>query len=154
MNVFVPPSERIKAMVERQFGVSRRDMEGRRRGVDVSEARQTAMFICWRALGLTRGQIGRLFGGRDHTTVTDALQQVGKRLARDYDYKSRMDALLDEAANEKAIPGDIAGLIETISDNARAGIRLRLQELALRDPRDLAKALAPDLFAGDGEKGK
>lgn len=51
------------------FGLSRQELHGNRRSRNVVFARQFVMYWAARLTPLSTPQIGRLLGGRDHTTV-------------------------------------------------------------------------------------
>ncbi len=55
----------------------------RGRAEDVTWARQAAMYLCRELTDLSLPQIGREFGGRDHTTILHAWRRVGSRIGRD-----------------------------------------------------------------------
>ncbi len=70
------------AIVERRacdiFGISRAELKGQRRGREIVFARQFVMYWAARLTKLSTPQIGRLMGGRDHTTCL-----YGKKAYRD-----------------------------------------------------------------------
>jgi len=57
-------------------------LKSKRRTQDLALARQVAMYIARENVGATLTQIGRAFGGRDHTTVMHACKKINK-LRRD-----------------------------------------------------------------------
>lgn len=67
---------RIIKQVARTFNVTVEEIVGRRRTAPVALARQTAMFTIRDVLGLSLKEIGRLFGGKDHTTVLHAVDKI------------------------------------------------------------------------------
>lgn len=52
-------------------------------GFTVSHPRQVAMALCCRLTEHSQVRIGQLFGGRDHSTVIHAREQVEKRCRND-----------------------------------------------------------------------
>jgi chromosomal replication initiator protein len=50
-----------------------------RNAYDVAHARQVAMTLAFRLTDHSKSRIGDFFGGRDHTTVGYAVQEVEKR---------------------------------------------------------------------------
>lgn len=54
-------------------------LAGRRRP-DLVLARQVAMYVCRRKLGLSYPELGRAFGGKDHSTVIHAIKKINKLL--------------------------------------------------------------------------
>ena len=53
-------------------------MKSKKKDRAVSYPRQIAMYLCREVLGATQPQIGRDFGGRDHTTVIHAYDKISR----------------------------------------------------------------------------
>ncbi len=68
--------QRIIALTAEHCGVSGKDILGENRRPDLVRARQIAMFLCRELLGHSYPAIGRLFGGRDHSTVIHAVKKI------------------------------------------------------------------------------
>ena len=75
-------SEIVDAAAQ-EFGVPRTAMLGRDRRRDVSRARQIAMYLARELTGHNLTEIGRGIGGRDHTTVLHAINQIGTAVHAD-----------------------------------------------------------------------
>lgn len=75
--------DRIIDEVARTYGVTAEDIRGQRRSNQISTARQVAMYVVREITGMTQLEIGQEFGGRDHSTVVYALQQVTKAIQTD-----------------------------------------------------------------------
>ena len=73
----VSNSKAVKAAVCEYFEVTVKELEGPSRVRNVTTPRMLAMCIL-RDLGLTFPQIGRSFGGRDHTTAINAVRKRDK----------------------------------------------------------------------------
>lgn len=71
---------RIQLRVGGYYRVSLRRMRGDRRLRKITLARQTAMYAVRHALGTSYPTIGKLFGGRNHSTVIHACREVQKRI--------------------------------------------------------------------------
>ncbi len=65
------------------FNVSVNDLCGPSRTRPLVQARQVAMYLCRELTELSLPNIGKHFGGRDHTTVMHAKQKIAKNLAGD-----------------------------------------------------------------------
>ena len=68
--------EEIQQRVAERFGVSRAELVGSSRAATPLRARQVAIFLTRDLTDLSLPQIGRLYGGRDHTTVLNSLRRV------------------------------------------------------------------------------
>lgn len=71
----------IMEVLERYPGVTYADLVSSSRARRIIPARQEAMYCIFKERGDSYPAIGRLFGGRDHTTVMWAVKQVEKRMA-------------------------------------------------------------------------
>jgi chromosomal replication initiator protein len=75
--------EDIQKLVASHYSVSRSDILSARRTAMVVKPRQVAMYLS-KALTLrSLPEIGRRFGGRDHTTVLHAVRKLLKRMLQD-----------------------------------------------------------------------
>jgi chromosomal replication initiator protein len=68
--------EEIQQRVAERFGVSRAELIGSSRAATPLRARQVAIFLTRDLTDLSLPQIGRLYGGRDHTTVMNSLRRI------------------------------------------------------------------------------
>jgi chromosomal replication initiator protein len=75
--------EEIQQRVAERFGVSRAELIGSSRAATPLRARQVAIFLTRDLTDLSLPQIGRLYGGRDHTTVLNSLRRVEASLSED-----------------------------------------------------------------------
>lgn len=77
----VAPDTIISAAAE-HFGVTPRDILGDKRQQHIVQARQVAMFLCRELIGSSFPALGRMFGGKDHSTAMYAVKKI-KRLQQD-----------------------------------------------------------------------
>jgi chromosomal replication initiator protein len=68
--------EDIQRVVARQYNVSRSDLLSSRRTANVVRPRQVAMYLAKIMTLRSLPEIGRRFGGRDHTTVLHAVRKI------------------------------------------------------------------------------
>src|SRR4051812_20547722 len=68
--------EDIQRIVARQYNVSRADLLSSRRAANVVRPRQVAMYLAKTLTLRSLPEIGRRFGGRDHTTVLHAVRKI------------------------------------------------------------------------------
>lgn len=60
----------------RMFGLEVAQLQGKSRTRDLVHARQVGMYVCRELTDMSYPQIGKEFGGRDHTTVIHAYEKV------------------------------------------------------------------------------
>jgi len=85
--------EEIQQQVAERFGISRAELIGTSRSTVPLGARQVAIFLTREMTDLSLPQIGRLYGGRDHTTVMNSLRRVEAKLGEDPALSTRVDEL-------------------------------------------------------------
>lgn len=78
-----PTAAMIIAETSRYFGIDEQVIKGSARSREVVNARQAAMYLVRRMTALSTPDIGREFGGRDHTTVLHSLEQTEKKMKSD-----------------------------------------------------------------------
>lgn len=91
--------DRIIDEVARTYGVTTEDIRGQRRNNQISNARQTAMYVVREITGMSQSDIGAEFGGRDHSTVVYALQQVAKTIGTDPRKKEMVEDIIKNIRN-------------------------------------------------------
>jgi chromosomal replication initiator protein len=75
--------EDIQRIVARQYNVSRADLLSSRRTANVVRPRQVAMYLAKTLTLRSLPEIGRRFGGRDHTTVLHAVRKIENLVSTD-----------------------------------------------------------------------
>lgn len=86
--------EKIIEEVSKTFGVSADDIRSSKRSSSVSNARQIAIYVVREITQLPMTSIGDEFGGRDHSTIVYALQQVEKNMERDSHTKGVVEDII------------------------------------------------------------
>ena len=92
--------EQILAEAARCCDAAPADITGTGRHARLVMARQAAMYVCRRHLGLSYPELGRAFGGRDHSTVIHAVKKIGKMLESNKDVQ-RLVARLEKCAHQE-----------------------------------------------------
>ena len=88
-----PTAERILAVATAHFDLARDELTGPRRDARVVTPRQIAMYLMRQDAGLTLPEIGRVLGGRDHTTVLHGCRKIERRLQLDDRLKSDIEGV-------------------------------------------------------------
>ena len=83
----------IKEMVSKELGVSIADMDAKTRKSEIVVARQMAMSLIKNHTAYTTKAIGNNFGGRDHSTVIHAIQQIKDLCQFEKRFKLQYDKL-------------------------------------------------------------
>ncbi len=90
--------EKILDYICSETGIGRAEIKGPRKFRDLAYPRQE---FCYLARTLTKRslpQIGRVIGGRDHTTVMSAVRRVKERMDRDPEYQRKIERYRMEVA--------------------------------------------------------
>lgn len=87
--------EKVKRAVAAEFGVTRRDLDSSRRTRDVVLPRQLAMYLAKKLTLRSLPDIGRRFGGRDHTTVLHAVRKIESKVTSDVEFAARVAGLTE-----------------------------------------------------------
>ncbi len=85
--------DQIQREVAGFYNLKISDLKSKRKNKALILPRHGAMYLARRLTELSLPEIGRHFGGRDHTTVIHALQRVENILGNDPVYEKTMDAL-------------------------------------------------------------
>jgi chromosomal replication initiator protein len=75
--------DEIQTRVSEHFRIRKAEMTSARRSREVARPRQVAMYLSKQLTPRSLPEIGRRFGGRDHTTVIHAVRQIEKLRAQD-----------------------------------------------------------------------
>ena len=85
--------EDILRYVSRHYGVSKSDLLSQRRHRSVVWPRQIGMYLAKQMTSRSLPEIGRRFGGRDHTTVLHAIRKIEGELAKNQNLNEEIDEL-------------------------------------------------------------
>ena len=83
----------IQQRVADYFQIPLGDLRGVRRQRSILYPRQVAMYLCRRLTEASLPEIGRAFGGRDHTTVMHAVEKIEREIAQDLHKKQTVEQL-------------------------------------------------------------
>jgi chromosomal replication initiator protein len=85
--------EDIQEVVCTQFHVKINELKSRRRSKTLVHPRQIAMYLCRELTDASYPEIGRHFGGKDHTTIIHACRQVAKAKEADTQFNATLESL-------------------------------------------------------------
>jgi chromosomal replication initiator protein len=85
--------EDILRIVSRHYKVPRNELLSSRRSRDVVRPRQIAMYLAKALTSRSLPEIGRRFGGRDHTTVLHSVRKVEQMMKDDADLSQEIELL-------------------------------------------------------------
>ena len=66
----------IQKKVSFYYNLSLSDMVSTRRSINIARPRQIAMYLCKELTSYSYPEIGKAFGGKDHTTVIHAVKKI------------------------------------------------------------------------------
>ncbi len=85
--------EEIQRKVAEYFNIKMSDMVTNRRMQNIARPRQVAMYLSKQLTSKSLPEIGRKFGGRDHTTILHAVKKVQELSADDFDFANDVEIL-------------------------------------------------------------
>jgi chromosomal replication initiator protein len=88
-----PRPDAILQAISRYYGVSLGDLRGKQRDRRIVGPRQLAMFLMRDDARLSTPEIGRLLGGRDHTTVMHGVHKIAADLPSDAQLRGDLQAV-------------------------------------------------------------
>ncbi|MDN5941755.1 MAG: chromosomal replication initiator protein DnaA, partial [Nitrospira sp.] len=86
----------IQETVGARFHVKIADLKSRRRSKTLVHPRQIAMYLCRELTDSSYPEIGRQFGGKDHTTIIHACKQVIKAKDSDSVFSATLESLKEQ----------------------------------------------------------
>jgi len=85
--------EDIQKQVASHYNVRVSDMHSARRSRVVARPRQVAMYLSKKFTSKSLPEIGRRFGGKDHTTVMHAVKKIEELIASDHEFSQDLEML-------------------------------------------------------------
>ena len=88
--------EDIQEVVGSKYHVKIADLKSRRRSKTLVHPRQIAMYLCRELTDASFPEIGRQFGGKDHTTIIHACRQITKAKEADSTLHTTLEGLKEQ----------------------------------------------------------
>jgi chromosomal replication initiator protein len=85
--------EQIQRKAAEFFGIKLSDMRAKTRTKAVAFPRQVAMYLARQLTHASLTEVGRAFGGKDHTTVLHAVEKIQTMIQNDPKFKKTVDTL-------------------------------------------------------------
>lgn len=85
--------EAVRSHVAEEWNVSVEGLQSQKRTKDLTIPRQVAMYLIKDMFQLPLVEIGRLFGGRDHSTVIHSISKIEEQIQTDDGFAQRIDEL-------------------------------------------------------------
>ena len=98
---FIITPEVIIREVCRYFRIEEEQIKGQSRSRDCLNARQIAMYLIRHLTSLSLDDTGRIFGGRDHSTVYNSVGKVEKKMKTDSNYSGTVKAIITNINSSK-----------------------------------------------------
>jgi len=86
--------EQIQRKTADFFTVKLSDMRAKNRTKAIAFPRQIAMYLARQLTHASLAEVGRAFGGKDHTTVLHAVEKIQRLLQEDPKFKKTLDSLI------------------------------------------------------------
>ena len=84
----------IIKQVENYFNLSDDSIKSKRRNKELTFPRQIAMYICRELTPMSLPEIGKEFGGRDHSTVMHSINKIKEIMQKDLDTMKTINSLI------------------------------------------------------------
>lgn len=103
-DVFLPPNfvQSIKRFVCKEYDITINDIDSARRSPSLVIPRHIAMYLVKEFTKKSYPEIGRRFGGKDHTSVLHACRNIEKRMAQDQVFACEIAGLKERLESDIA----------------------------------------------------
>ncbi|HEX8831168.1 MAG TPA: chromosomal replication initiator protein DnaA, partial [Longimicrobium sp.] len=85
--------DRVRLAVAQAWGTTAEALQSKKRTKDLTVPRQVAMFLIKELFDVSLVEIGKMFGGRDHSTVIHSIGKVEEDIAADPAFRQRVEEL-------------------------------------------------------------
>ncbi len=89
-------TDQVAKVISRRYKVKLAELKSSTRRQEIVRARSLAMYLARQLTGASYHQIGKYFGGRDHTTVLHACRKTQSQLTDDSDLRVTADELTEQ----------------------------------------------------------
>ena len=82
--------------VARYYQITTKELCGQSRVSNINNARQVAMFLLSKELGLSTNKIGAEVGGRDHSTVMHGIEKIENNLKLNFTLRDQIEEIKEK----------------------------------------------------------
>lgn len=93
--------DQIHRLIAESYDLRIQELIGPKRTKNIALPRQIAMFMTRSLTALSLPEIGKAFGGRDHTTVLHAIKNIEKKMAANSDFKISIENHIQQLRSNK-----------------------------------------------------
>jgi chromosomal replication initiator protein len=91
--------ERVINEIASIYGFTPEEIRSKKRSAAISTARQIAIYVVHKTTGLSYVEIGKQFGGRDHSTIVYAINKVTDSIKENKAFRHTVDDLIKNIGN-------------------------------------------------------
>ena len=91
--------DKIFNAVANKYGVTVEQIKGTRKSKEIAQARHICVYIMRKITDMSLPAIGKVMGGKDHTTILYSVNLITKRIREDALLENDIDALIKEITN-------------------------------------------------------
>ena len=113
-----------------EFDVRVADILGPSRQQPVALARQTAMLVARRLTGLSYPVLGRLLGGRDHTTVLHGVRRTQEMMSQDPELELRVARVFGAVIGQTVLPQGLSDSDAVGQSDGSPGLPCQLSDIS------------------------
>ncbi|OIP64234.1 MAG: chromosomal replication initiator protein DnaA [Nitrospirae bacterium CG_4_9_14_3_um_filter_53_35] len=92
--------EKIQKKVSEHFNVRVADLRSKKRTQTIVLPRQVSMYLCRKLTDKSLPEIGKSFGGKDHTTVIHACRNIESKMKKKEDFAAMVQKLMEETQSQ------------------------------------------------------
>ena len=87
--------EKIKKAVAEYYGITVEDLDSSKRSRNISYPRHIAIYLIRNRLGISYPSIGKIFGGKDHTSIMHSCEVIENELKYSDELSAAIDAIME-----------------------------------------------------------
>ena len=88
--------EKIKKAVAEYYGISAEDLDSSKRSRNISYPRHIAIYLIRKEIGLSYPAIGKIFGGKDHTSIMHSCEVISSELEYSKELSLALGAIMEK----------------------------------------------------------